>query len=435
MEHPMTTLLNNRSDGRLRGIWSCCSANPYVIRAALRRCKAAGMPALVEATANQVNQFGGYTGMQPEDFRSFALGLAAQEGFSPENLILGGDHLGPLTWQNLPEQEAMENAGNLVCAYVRAGFSKIHLDTSMRLPDDSRTERLSDRVIAKRSAFLCKAAEEAFAAYRSTHPDAPKPVYIIGSEVPIPGGAQENEDRVTVTDPQDCENTLQAFRTAYREAGVSEDAWSRIVAIVVQPGVEFADNSVVCYQPEAARALLEVLKRHPQLVFEGHSTDYQPKECLRAMAEDGIAILKVGPALTYALREGLFALEQIECELLPPQTPHSEFRKTLDAAMRKDDRYWKRYYPGTDDQQRFARAFSFSDRARYYLAQPEITTSVQRLLSNLEWVGIPRTVLSQYLPQQYQRVRDGLLTTKPEDLLLDRIGDAIDPYLYAVLRD
>ena len=435
MEHSITDILRARSTGRLRGIWSCCSANEYVIRAALRRSKAAGIPALVEATANQVNQFGGYTGMQPADFRRFVLGLAKLEDFDPRQLFLGGDHLGPLTWQDLPEAEAMENARALVSAYVRAGFSKIHLDTSMRVADDSRTERLADEVIARRSAFLCRAAEEAFAAYRQQVPDAPAPVYIIGSEVPIPGGAQENEDRVTVTDPADCERTLAAFRAAYRAAGLDDAVWLRIAAIVVQPGVEFADNSVVCYQPEAARSLLGVLGRHPELVFEGHSTDYQPKGCLKAMAADGIAILKVGPALTYALREGLFALEQIECELLSAEVPHSRFRRTLDEAMCRDDRHWRRYYPGTPEQQRFSRAFSFSDRARYYLAQPEIAASIETLLSNLSSVSIPRTVLSQYLPRQYERVRDGQLRPAPEDLLLDRIGDAVDPYLHAVLRD
>ncbi len=434
MNHPITQLIRNRSTGGVRGIYSCCSANDYVIRAILRRAKTAGVPALIEATANQVNQFGGYTGMKPADFRSFVLELAQKEGFSQDQLILGGDHLGPLTWQSLPEKEAMEKAEELVRAYVLAGFSKIHLDTSMRVGSDDRNERLSDDVIARRSAALCLKSEEAFQTYRETHPDAPAPIYVIGSEVPIPGGAQENEDSVQITSSADCEQTLRSFRDAYMHAGVSEDAWSRITAIVVQPGVEFADESIVRYRSEAARELLTFLKRHPELVFEGHSTDYQPRQCLRSMAEDGIAILKVGPALTFALREALFNLELIEQELTGlRQFDPSGFRSILEQVMTEQPGHWQKYYHGDDEHQKYARAFSFSDRARYYLTEPRVRAAMEKLLQNLGTVPIPPALLSQYFPIQYRRIRDGELAPEAEAILLDRIGDCADDYLYAAL--
>ena len=227
-------------------------------------------------------------------------------------------------------------------------------------------------VIARRGAQLCAAAEGAFAEYQILHPDAPKPVYVIGSEVPIPGGAQENEDSVTVTTPEDCEQTLAEFQSAFAARGLT-DAWQRVVAIVVQPGVEFADESVIEYDRAAAASLMTTLTRHPGLVFEGHSTDYQPRECLRQMVEDGIAILKVGPALTFALREGLFALEQIERELYTMHDfPLSRFRETLEQVMLEDKGQWAKYYHGDMPQKRYARAFSFSDRARYYLTNPKV---------------------------------------------------------------
>ena len=50
--------------GEARGIVSVCSAHPYVLKQTL---KAFERP-LIEATCNQVNQFGGYTGMTPADF-------------------------------------------------------------------------------------------------------------------------------------------------------------------------------------------------------------------------------------------------------------------------------------------------------------------------------------------------------------------------------
>ena len=434
-QNPISVLLQNRGTAREKGIYSCCSANAYVIRAALRRAKAANTVVLVEATANQVNQDGGYTGMTPEDFRHFLDQIAAEEGFPAERLLCGGGHLGALTWQELPEAQAMANAQELIRSYVLAGFSKIHIDTSMRLADDDPSQRLSDEVIARRGACLCRVAEDAFAQYRAEHPEAPAPVYVIGSEVPIPGGAQENEDSVAVTAPEDCEATLEEFQRAFTALGL-EDAWSRVIAVVVQPGVEFADESVIEYDRAAARALMGCLERHPGLVFEGHSTDYQPRECLREMVEDGIAILKVGPALTFALREGLFALEQIEQELYGVNDfPCSHFRAVLEQAMLEDQRQWAKYYHGSMPQKRYARAFSYSDRARYYLTNPKVAAAVQTLLTNLDSVGIPMALLSQYLPVQYARAHGGRLPLRAADILIDRVGDCIDEYLYAVLAD
>lgn len=432
-ENPIQKLLLDRGSGREKGIYSCCSANEYVIRAALRRGKMTDTVVLVEATANQVNQYGGYTGMTPALFQEFVTNIAREEDFPPEKLFCGGDHLGPLTWQNLPEKEALEQSKELIRSYVLAGFSKIHIDTSMKVADDDPNERLADTVIARRGAILCRTAEDAFREYLMDHPTAPAPVYVIGSEVPIPGGAQENEDSVQVTTPEDCQATLTAFKNAF-EAHQLEEAWNRVIAVVVQPGVEFADESVVEYNRPAASRLTASLKEIPSLVFEGHSTDYQPKECLKAMVEDGIAILKVGPALTFALREGIFALEQIEVEL--SKMYHftvSDFRWVLEQVMLDNSVYWKKYYHGDLQKKRYARAYSFSDRSRYYLTNENVQKALSQLLDNLNTYGIPLALLSQYLPRQYSRVRSGQLTTDSRDLLIDRVGDCIDDYLFAIL--
>lgn len=134
--NPVGKLLRQRGSGRQKGIYACCSANEYVIRAAIRRAKARDTVVLVEATANQVNQDGGYTGMTPTEFRALLDRLALQEGVPADRVLCGGDHLGPLTWRHLPEADAMPRAEALVRDYVLAGFSKIHIDTSMRLADD-----------------------------------------------------------------------------------------------------------------------------------------------------------------------------------------------------------------------------------------------------------------------------------------------------------
>lgn len=429
--HPLQKLVAAQKAGEKLGIYSCCSANEFVLRAAFQRAIENHTTVLIEATANQVNQFGGYTGMTPFDFYEYVNRLATECGISPNQVILGGDHLGPLTWTNLPEAEAMANAEELVRQFVLAGFTKIHLDTSMRLADDDPTGRFPDAVIAYRGARLCRAAEDAFLERRKSVPDAVAPVYIIGSEVPIPGGAQEDEDTVSVTKPADCRNTYQAFLDAFAELGL-QSVYPRIVGLVVQPGVEFGEADVFTYDPEKSRELVAVLKELP-LVFEGHSTDYQTAEKLRQMVEDGIAILKVGPALTFALREALFSLERMEAELLTGTCPLSGVRSAIEHAMLRDSKNWAKHYHGDLNQQKFARAFSFSDRIRYYLGQPEVTAAVDRLLSNLRGVELPLSLISQYMPMQYMRIRSGKLAAEPEAMLLDQVGYCIDEYLYATI--
>jgi len=431
--HYIQEIVRRQKQGEAAGIYSCCSANEYVLRASMQRAKACGTPLLIEATANQVNQDGGYTGMKPADFFAFAKDLALQEGLPEDLLILGGDHLGPLTWTNLTEKAAMDKASELVRQYVEAGFTKIHIDTSMRAADDDASVRLSDEVIAARGAFLCETAEKAYRSRKAANPGAAAPVYIIGSEVPIPGGAQETEGSISVTTPEDCEKTIQAFHGKFLERNLS-DAWERVVGIVVQPGVEFGDTEVFDYDRAKAGRLITYMKKNGQFVLEGHSTDYQTKENLKCMTEDGIAILKVGPALTFAMREGLFALESMETELLKDRgIPLCRMRDTLEAVMLESPDNWKKHYHGDEADLKFARAFSQSDRCRYYLNDERVKNSIEVLLVNLDSVAIPYTLLRQYMPVQYRKVRSGELENKAEALLLDHIGDCCDDYLYATV--
>jgi len=432
MSNYLLDLVRLQKSGHPVGIYSACTANSHVLKAVMQCAALAGQPALIEATANQVDQNGGYTGMTPSMFVQYVRDIAQEMDFPFDKVILGGDHLGPLTRMNQPQSEAMLFAEELVREYVSAGFTKIHLDTSMRLLDDDASVPLDDEVIARRGARLCVVAETAYAARLIKYPDAGQPVYIIGSEVPIPGGAQEHEEGVCVTRPADCKKTLAAFEQAYISNGL-EDAWKRVIGLVVQPGVEFGDSDVFVYDREKASDLTESLKNWPQGVFEGHSTDYQPREALRAMVEDGIAILKVGPALTFGLREALFSLEMMEKELYFGRSCHfSNFQEVFEQAMLDQPANWKKHYHGDAFELHFARKFSYSDRARYYLPDSKVDESIRILIRNINDVPLPLTLLSQYMPLQYQSVRAGRIKPTAEELIQDRIGNYIDDYLYAV---
>lgn len=432
-QNPLKKIVELQKQGKSVGIYSVCSANGYVIEAALKRGLSDGSCVLIESTANQCDQNGGYTGMKPADFKKFVLDIADRNGFDRNRVFLGGDHLGPLTFAGKDEPEAMADAEELICHYVGAGFTKIHIDTSMKVNSDAPDIRLSDEIIAGRGARLAQVAEDTYRQVLEKDPDAVPPVYIIGSEVPIPGGAVGSEDNgVQVTKVEDFKNTVAAFEKAFRDAGLGQDVWDRVIGVVVQPGVEEKDSGCTEYDREKAKDLMASIKEFPGLVFEGHSTDYQTKIKLRELVEDGVGILKVGPGLTFAMREAMFALENIEKELLfGTNTEPSKFAETLDAEMLKNDRNWRKHYQGTELELRLKRKYSFSDRCRYYMPVPEVENAAERLLSNLRTTGIPLNLLSQFMPIQYTKVREGLLENEPEALIEDRITNTIDEYLYA----
>lgn len=417
----MSYLLNlagERRPNSRRGIYSVCSAHPWVLEAAMRRHAGAPGPLLIEATCNQVNQFGGYTSLKPGDFRDLLHQIAAGVGLPADRILLGGDHLGPFPWQSLDAETAMTNACEMVTLFVREGYTKIHLDASMPCADDSRP--LPEEIIAERAARLCRAAESAAA--------NSLPVYVVGTEVPTPGGAAEDME-MPVTSTEDAERALQLHRAAFASAGL-ESAWERVIALVVQPGVEFGNESVEDYVRGRARELSAMLERNPGLIFEAHSTDYQRPDALAALVEDGFAILKVGPGLTYAMRQALYALARIEEELIPADR-QSHLRDRLEQAMLANPEQWSKHYHGTPAQQRRLRVHSYSDRIRYYWMEDTAKKAVSHLMENLQSITIPETLLSDYLPAQYTKVRAGEMRNDPLSVVMDAVGAALDPYIAA----
>lgn len=423
--HPLKAIFNGQTAGQ-QGVFSVCTANPLVLRASMLHAKSHGYVVVIEATANQVNQFGGYTGMQPQDYVNLVESIRTEVGLAKEQLILGGDHLGPLTWQKLPECEAMENSRRLVSDFTAAGFTKIHLDTSMRVADDDPDAPLDVRVCARRGAELAKCVMAAYEARRARDPAAVRPVLVIGSEVPIPGGSQEHEDSITPTAPEEFRRQYQVFREEFEKAGAP---FEDVVAFVVQPGVEFGDDFAFQYDPQRAASLCAAVKDYAPLVFEGHSTDYQLTSSLANMVRDGIRILKVGPALTFGLREALFLLEQCEAVLVPDAGRRSGVKDAILHEMDADDKYWKKYYQGTTEEIAYKKLYSYSDRCRYYLPAPGITAAIDRLLENT--AHVPQALICQYFPRQYERVVSGALADSGEALLLDRIGNWCDVYATA----
>ncbi len=430
-------LIDSQKRGEPRGIYSICSAHPRVVSAAMVQAQADDLPLLIESTVNQVNQFGGYTGMKPVGFRDFVSALADRIGFPRGRIIFGGDHLGPYPWRNEPADQAMRKANELIAVCVRGGYSKIHLDASMPLGGDPVDQFgvLAPQLIARREAEMAAAAEAAFreSSRAGGRGATSQPVYVIGTDVPPPGGIQAEEEAVQVTRVGEFEETITACEQAFAEAGL-QDAWERVIAVVVQPGVEFGDHVVVEYDRNKAASLIAAARQHPDLALEGHSTDYQRPELLRQLVEDGVAVLKVGPALTFAMRECLFALECMEKEIFgwTYKARLSQLGMFLDKAMRDNPGHWQEYYSGSPQDVYLALKYSLSDRSRYYWQVPMVKDAVDFLIKNLGQVTIPLTLISQYLPRHYLEIREGRLTAKPEELIQASIHLVLRDYSAAV---
>lgn len=423
MQQLRSRLAANKA-GQQQGIYSVCSAHPLVIKAALRQARQDQSQLLIEATANQVNQYGGYTGMKPADFIAFVTQLAVEEGVDSEQLLFGGDHLGPVCWQQDSAEVAMQKSEALIASYVAAGFSKIHLDTSMGCADDP--ENLPDEVIAKRAARLCQVAEQTAA----EHGFAGQLLYVVGTEVPPPGGVSELESSLQVTAVDDVETTISVHQEAFSQQGLSDEVWSRVIAVVVQPGVEFDNDRVHPFEPVKASALSQFIQQQPGLVYEAHSTDYQTASAYQHLVRGHFAILKVGPQLTFALREALFALAHIEQHLVPAEQCSNVIQVCLDRMNQQPD-YWQRFYLAKGQELRFLQLFSYSDRIRYYWPQPELQHAVRQLFDNLAGQQIPQPLLHQYLPQHALPEVSAERQASAEDRVIQHIQRVVKRYAQA----
>ena len=412
--------VSRHKQGRGGGVFSVCSAHPLVIAAALRYARDTDTCALIEATSNQVDQDGGYTGMKPADFVAFVQRIAAEVGLPTQRLVLGGDHLGPNRWQRLGAEQAMMRSAVLIDQFVAAGFRKIHLDCSMTCAGDPLP--LGDEIIARRAAQLANVAETA---WRRAGGEAP--IYVVGSEVPVPGGAQESLHQLKVTAPDAAAATITAHRRAFEAQGLSE-AWPRVVGMVVQPGVEFDHHHVVDYAPPAAASLSRHIEQYTTMVYEAHSTDYQNPDALKALVRDHFAILKVGPGLSFALREALWALDTIESEWIGAANC-AGLKATVLATMQQDPRHWRQYYDAAMPAQLLLdQQYSLSDRIRYYWPAAPVQAALAKLLANLDSSPPPLALVSQYMPNEYAAIRTGQLTLRSRDLLLHRVACVLKTY-------
>ena len=409
MPEVLRQIIRGNRAGQPVAIPSVCSAQPDVLRASLRRAKTLGQPVVIEATSNQVNQDGGYTGMRPVDFVGFVHQIADQVGIDREQVIFGGDHLGPQAWRKLPADKAMEKARVLVADYVAAGISKIHLDCSEGCAGEAA--QLDDALTAERSADLARVCAAV----------GDNLLFVVGTEVPPPGGARSDEEEdIAPTDPAAARATMAAHKETFGELA------EHIGGLVVQPGVEFAPMHVHHLPMDRDPGLLGALADWPEVCLEAHSTDYQHPATYRRLAELGFAFQKVGPALTFAYRQALYALDQA----LEYAGRGTGLQAAMEGVMLTDPAHWQGHYHGDPEGLAVQRHFGLADRIRYYWPATKAQAAVRNLLDAAS-AGLPDPILWQVFGSDVLDRAEGLGGPRVQALIDAQIQLALDPYFLA----
>lgn len=417
MADVLRDIIRRNRAGQNVAIPSVCSAHPDVLRASLMLARDLGRPVVIEATSNQVNQDGGYTGQRPREFIA-SVGAMAQAVALPEGqVIFGGDHLGPQVWRKGPASDAMAKAREMVAEYAAAGFTKIHLDCSEGCAGEPA--QLGDAVAAARAADLAKVALRAA-------PDQAGLLFVIGTEVPPPGGARRDEaGEIAATTPASARATLTAHAQAFDDAGLG-GAWDRVGGLVVQPGVEFSPMAVHPLPMQRDPGLSAVLQDWPGICLEAHSTDYQARHVFGRLAELGVAFLKVGPALTFAYRRAMYALDALAMQAGWHDGP--PVAQVMERLMLADPGAWASHYHDGAGDLRIARHFGLADRIRYYWPHPEAAAAVGNLLAQLDGRDFPGPFVGQAFTQAVidRAGTSGRITA--ETLVVAEIQMALAPY-------
>lgn len=431
MTSPLLTIIRAHKHGKTVGLPSVCSANPFVMEAALTYARTTKRGLCIESTARQVNQDGGYAGMTPSSFADRIHYASGDDIPIEHNVILGGDHLGPDPWRHENAESAMAKARDLVRQCVLAGYRKLHLDPTKPCRDDLRDgfPGLPLKTIAERTAALCESAE---AAAKETGAAENDLCYVVGAEVPTPGGVSGKPAEIRVSTVDDVQEMIGAMNRAFLDKGL-EAAWHRCVAVVVESGAGFGPDAIYDYDRQKTRALKAFIEKEKNLVFEAHSTDFQQGSVLADMVRDHFVILKVGPWLTFTAREAIYALTHVEREWLGNRkgVTLSRLPDLMQKKMQEDPTHWRDHYSGDASYLNYINAFGFSDRMRYYWSLPDCTAAIANLFQNLRQYGIPLPLLSQYMPDLYESVREGRIPCTPHALIQNKIKKILDKYANA----
>lgn len=348
---------------------SFCTSNFDVIKAIFLYVKKKKYPVLLECTSNQVNQFGGYTGLNPREFNKKVKSLNSEIKIRKENIILGADHLGPLPWKNFDKKKAFLNAKQLLRLIVKENFTKIHLDTTIKCRNDKNLnlEEIRSRFLELFNIIPKRKLNKIY--------------FVAGSEVPFAGGGDFNQN---ISKLEDIKNDYLIYDSA-----INFNKSQKEFALVIEPGMSFTNNKV--FKPKI-KNLKKIIKfsRKKRIFFEAHSTDYQKMNVLKKLVKANFKFLKVGPELTFKYHDSLKFMLNLEKKIIP-KNDLSKLNENLKKIMNKNKKYWKSYYKGSISKINYLKFNSKLDRIRYYWSDKLIEKSKKKLFKNI--CKIPRNFI------------------------------------------
>ena len=413
MSDTLRNIITRNQAGECIAIPSVCSAHPEVLSASMQLASNLNLPMVIEATSNQVNQFGGYTGMNAHKFVSFIDDLKSKHRIASNIIELGGDHLGPQVWKSQAVDVAMSKANDLVSEYIRAGIKKIHLDCSEGCANEPPL--VDSETAAERAADLAVSCLDA----ASTPEEV---LFVIGTEVPPPGGARLGDDgQIIPTSPESAVKTLEEHRTAFAKKGIA-DSWSQVAGLVLQPGIEFGPDEIFTMSKNTNCDFRGVISEYSGICLEAHSTDFQPPETFARLANMGFAFQKVGPALTFTLRRALYAIDQIVQTLNPLAV---SLPQVMEAAMRNNPKHWKSHYSENDYSKWH---FSYADRIRYYWPLPSVQEAVDNLIFTFDTLKVPDHILEETFSLEVMERSHGLAESQGRSIVRSAVQGALLPY-------
>jgi D-tagatose-1,6-bisphosphate aldolase subunit GatZ/KbaZ len=257
-------------------------------------------------------------------------------------------------------------------------------------------------------------------------------MFVIGTEVPPPGGARADEHGdIAATTPASAAATMAAHIAAFQAAGLA-DVVAQIGGLVVQPGVEFSPMQVHDLPMQRDPRLLTALADYPGICLEAHSTDYQHPAVFPRLAQLGFAFQKVGPALTFAYREAIYALDSLRQQAGWATT--EPLFTTMERLMLADPGYWTGHYHAASGDLRVQRHFGLADRIRYYWPLPEAAAAVSAVLHDLENRALPTPLLWQGFTPAVIAQAQTIAAPLPQALIQASIQAALMPYFLEAAR-
>ncbi len=381
------SVIEQNRDGATIGLPCFCTANEMVLRTLFECCATHDVPAVIEASSNQVNQDGGYTGMSAADFSQWIGLLSAEYGVANERLVMSGAHLGPRPWSHLSPKDALDKTKNLVKDFAAAGFRKIHLDAPVACNEEQQPDL---QTLATRTARLCEIAEK-----HSPHPD--QLVYVLTAPMTEPAFesnfSTEAHRAPPATNAEQLNTTLAAYQEAFIKQGLRH-AWTKVVSIDAYLGIGFDHFSVHPLRENPIRRLSTEIMKHDGLSLSATSVDYQSSRNLSTLVENHVVFLKTGPELTFRMRESIFALATIAQQIAVTDTP--DIIAVIDSAIIEHPADWAPYFTGDIAIRKQLHHYSFSDRLRYYWNFPDVRSQLLKFISSLDTIKLPEALVSQH---------------------------------------